>query len=54
MSEHAYTVKPLPVFRQLVSDGMAFASQTHAIHGMIEVDVTTARRRLDEIEKETG
>jgi pyruvate/2-oxoglutarate dehydrogenase complex dihydrolipoamide acyltransferase (E2) component len=54
MSDSTYTARSFPAFRQLVIDGMEIASKKHWIHGLIEVDVTKARRRLGEIKEETG
>lgn len=54
MSESSYTIKPFPAVRQATVDLLAVASRKHMIHGLIEVDVTSARRRLRAIKQQSG
>lgn len=46
MAKPSYTAESIPPFRQLVADGMYLAARKHAIHGMVEVDITEARRKI--------
>lgn len=46
MAKPSYSVEALHPFRQLVADGMYLAAQKHSIHGLVEVDITEARRKL--------
>jgi pyruvate/2-oxoglutarate dehydrogenase complex dihydrolipoamide acyltransferase (E2) component len=50
----AYSVEPLPAFRQLIIDGLEAGSRMHAMHALIEVDVTQPRRLLREHKERTG
>ena len=54
MSDKTYTTERLPPFRQLVIDGMEVGSRKHRIHGLVEVDVSTAREHLRQLKEETG
>jgi pyruvate/2-oxoglutarate dehydrogenase complex dihydrolipoamide acyltransferase (E2) component len=54
VKDRAYTVERISPFRQLVIDGMHLAARKHAIHGLIEVDVSRARARLRDIKDATG
>lgn len=54
MSSPSRVIESLPPFRQLVMDGMELAGRKHCIHGLIEVDITEARRRLQSIKEATG
>jgi pyruvate/2-oxoglutarate dehydrogenase complex dihydrolipoamide acyltransferase (E2) component len=54
MREHRYAVEPISPFRQLVIDGMDLAAQKHTIHGLVEVDISSARERLREIKEDAG
>lgn len=47
MSRSSYSIEKLHPFRQLVIDGMELASRKHSIHGLVEVDITQARERLE-------
>jgi pyruvate/2-oxoglutarate dehydrogenase complex dihydrolipoamide acyltransferase (E2) component len=49
-----YTVVPFPLSRQLVIDSVRVAQRKHTIHGLIEVDVTDARRLIRDHEMRTG
>lgn len=54
MPDNACSIEPLDPFRQLVIDGMSLAARKHNIHGLIEVDITTARQRIAQIKAQTG
>ncbi len=54
MTSDSYTAKPFPPARQFFADGMEFGGRRHCIHGLIEVDVTIPRRRLQELKQKTG
>jgi pyruvate/2-oxoglutarate dehydrogenase complex dihydrolipoamide acyltransferase (E2) component len=43
-----------PKTRRFLTDVLALGQRKHLIHGLVEVDVTEARRRLRERRKETG
>jgi hypothetical protein len=49
-----YEVEPFPRLRQVVVDFLRLAHGKHTIHGLIEVDVTHARRLLREHKARTG
>ncbi len=48
------TTVPLPPLRQAELDILRVAQGKHLIHGLLEVDVTEARRRLRELRARTG
>lgn len=50
----AYRVMPHPKLRRILALMYPAVQRTHKIHGLIEVDVTDARRYLREHEAETG
>jgi pyruvate/2-oxoglutarate dehydrogenase complex dihydrolipoamide acyltransferase (E2) component len=50
----AYTVAPFPLSRRLVIDSARIGARRHTIHGLVEVDVTEARRRLHQQNAQTG
>ncbi len=50
----ACSSEPLAPFRQLVIDGMSLGARKHCIHGLFEVDITTARERIAQIKARTG
>ena len=53
--EHdTYTVLPFASERQLIVEGGRVAAQKHTVVGLLEVDVTTARRFLREHKARTG
>lgn len=54
MSNNTFTLRPFTPSRQVVSDILDAASRKHMIHGMMEVDVTKPRRRIQEIKEKTG
>jgi len=54
MKDPAYSIEPLPPFRQLVIDGMQLAARKHSIHGLIEVDITQARARIHSLKEKLG
>lgn len=49
-----YQVIPFPKLRRLMVDGGRLARQKHLIHGLVEMDVTQARRLIREHKAETG
>ena len=44
----SYRVEPLPLGRREVLDLLRYASRVPVVHGLLEVDVSQARRRLDQ------
>ncbi|GAB3670450.1 2-oxo acid dehydrogenase subunit E2 [Halopiger thermotolerans] len=54
MNEHGETVEPLPLQRRGTIDYMRVAGRRSVVHGLVEVDVTEARRRIRERKAETG
>lgn len=53
-TEQGYTVVPFPRSRRLVLDAMHAGSRRHMIHGLLEYDVTKARRLLRELKERSG
>ncbi|MCC6298012.1 MAG: 2-oxo acid dehydrogenase subunit E2 [Anaerolineales bacterium] len=53
MSEE-YQIVPFPKIRRLMVDGGRMARQKHLIHGLVEVDVTDARRMINDHQVRTG
>lgn len=49
-----YQIIPFPKIRRLMVDGGRLARQKHLIHGLVEMDVTDARRVIDEHKAKTG
>ena len=49
-----FTVHPFPASRRLVLDAMHAGSRRHMIHGLVEFDVTEARRILREHKERSG
>ena len=49
-----YHVRPVPRMRRLVVDQAWLALRKHMIHGLIEVDVTTARQAIRDHQAATG
>ena len=49
-----YSVKPFPKARQMIVDVLELGRRKHFIHGLVEVDVTQARRLIHEYENQTG
>lgn len=54
MSDGRDTVRPFPRERRGTVDAMRMAGRRSDIHGLVEFDVTDARRRIEEREAETG
>ncbi len=54
MSNRTYTIEPFLPSRQVVADIVQLASRKHMIQGLIEVDVTRARKHLRDIKEKTG
>ena len=54
MSGRGDTVEPFPVERRGTVDYMRVAGRRSVVHGLVEVDVTEARRRIDDREARTG
>lgn len=54
MTDDTFRLKPFPPTRQATLDLLAAASRKHMIHGLIEVDVTLARRKLAAIKEQSG
>lgn len=49
-----YQIEPFPKIRRLMVDGGRLARQKHMIHGLVEIDVTEARRMIREHRQRTG
>jgi pyruvate/2-oxoglutarate dehydrogenase complex dihydrolipoamide acyltransferase (E2) component len=54
MKNENYQVIPFPKIRRLMVDGGQLAGQKHLIHGLVEMDVTDARRLIHEHRAKTG
>ena len=54
MSDGGDRIEPFPDRRRGTVDYMRTAGRRSNVHGLIAVDVTRARRRIDAIEAETG
>jgi pyruvate/2-oxoglutarate dehydrogenase complex dihydrolipoamide acyltransferase (E2) component len=54
MSNKSYQLIPFPKIRRLMVDGGYMARQKHLIHGLVEMDVTRARRMIHEHKVRTG
>ena len=50
----SYTAIPFPWERQMVIEGGRIASKRHSVFGLLEVDVTNARRILRDYKSRTG
>jgi pyruvate/2-oxoglutarate dehydrogenase complex dihydrolipoamide acyltransferase (E2) component len=53
-SDPNYQVIPFPKIRRLMVDGGRMARQKHLIHGLVELDVTDARRAIRDHKAQTG
>ena len=49
-----YQIIPYPKIRRLMVDGGRMARQKHLIHGLVEMDVTDARRLIHDHKSRTG
>ncbi len=49
-----FLIEPFPVSRQLIVDANRLGSRKHTIYGLLEFDVTEARRRLAAHKAQTG
>jgi pyruvate/2-oxoglutarate dehydrogenase complex dihydrolipoamide acyltransferase (E2) component len=54
MENIGYKIVPFPKIRRLMVDGGRLARQKHLIHGLVEMDVTDARRLIREHKAKTG
>lgn len=54
MENADYQIIPFPKIRRLMVDGGRLARQKHLIHGLVEMDVTEARRLIRDHKAETG
>lgn len=54
MDNRGYQVVSLPKIRRLMVDGGRLGRQKHLIHGLVEMDVTAARRLIREHRARTG
>ncbi len=56
MSENSgdYQVIPFPKLRRLMVDGGRLGRQKHLIHGLVEMDITEARRLIREYKSKAG
>lgn len=50
----AYKIVPFPRMRHLIADSGRLANRKHTIRGLLEIDVTNARRLIREHERRTG
>ena len=53
-NQDGYKVLPFPKIRQPVVDSLTQAKRRSAIHSLLEVDVTEARKRVREFRKKIG
>lgn len=54
MKNENYQIIPFPKIRRLMVDGGHMARQKHLIHGLVEMDVTDARRSIRDHKLRTG
>ncbi|MBI5666835.1 MAG: 2-oxo acid dehydrogenase subunit E2 [Chloroflexi bacterium] len=54
MSETGYEIIPFSRSRQIIAESLRVAERKHIIHGLLDVDVTDARRFVREYEARTG
>ncbi|ELY66434.1 2-oxo acid dehydrogenase subunit E2 [Natronococcus jeotgali] len=54
MTESGETIEPFPPGRRGTVDYMRTAGRRSVVHGLVELDVTEARRRIRELEERTG
>ncbi len=54
MSRDTFTVAPFSTARQLVVDSLEIGVRRHVVHGLLEIDVTCARRFLRDYKAKTG
>ena len=54
MSDQGDRIEPFPSRRRGTVDYMRTAGRRSNVHGLVEVDVTKPRRRIQTIEEETG
>lgn len=54
MKNEHYQIIPFPKIRRLMVDGGQLARQKHLIHGLVEMDVTEARRLIHAHKAQTG
>jgi pyruvate/2-oxoglutarate dehydrogenase complex dihydrolipoamide acyltransferase (E2) component len=54
MKPTVFSVEKIHPFRQLVIDGLELGARKHHIHGLVEVDITEARARMQQIKEKTG
>ncbi|MXV61276.1 dehydrogenase [Natronorubrum sp. JWXQ-INN-674] len=54
MSEQRDTTEPFPIQRRGTVDAMRMAGRRSVVHGLVEFDVTEARRRIHDREEQTG
>ena len=54
MADPGSRTEPFPLRRRGTVDAMRAAGRRSDVHGLVEFDVTDARRRIDEIEAATG
>jgi len=50
----SYKVIPFPKIRRLMVDGGRMGRQRHTVHGLLEIDVTRARKAIHEHKARTG
>ena len=54
MSGDTFTTVPFSPQRQVVVDSLEIGARRHIVHGLVEVDVTNARRAIREHQAKTG
>lgn len=54
MKNEEYNIVPFPKIRRLMVDGGRLARQKHQIHGLVEMDVTDARRSIRDHKAKIG
>ena len=50
----SYEIEPIPAMRRFAFDAGYLGRRRHIVHGLIEVDITKARKLISEHERETG
>ncbi|MDE3091275.1 MAG: dehydrogenase, partial [Chloroflexota bacterium] len=54
MSGDTFTVAPFTAQRQVVVDSLEIGARRHIVHGLVEIDVTNARRFMHDHKVKTG
>jgi pyruvate/2-oxoglutarate dehydrogenase complex dihydrolipoamide acyltransferase (E2) component len=52
--KQSFDLEPIPAMRRFAFDSGYLGRKRHIVHGLIEVDITTAREHIEEHKRETG